>query len=56
MTADSYPLDHDFLARTATRIINEMRHQPRGLRRDVEAARHDRVGVGAGAAKPLGRR
>ena len=25
MTADSYPFDHDFLARTATRIINEVR-------------------------------
>jgi GMP synthase (glutamine-hydrolysing) len=25
MTADSYPFDHDFLARTGTRIINEVR-------------------------------
>jgi GMP synthase (glutamine-hydrolysing) len=25
MTADSYPFDHDFLARTATRIINEVK-------------------------------
>jgi GMP synthase (glutamine-hydrolysing) len=25
MTADYYPFDHDFLGRTATRIINEVR-------------------------------
>src|SRR3546814_5501276 len=25
MTADSYPFDHDFLSRVATRIINEVR-------------------------------
>src|SRR3546814_11209648 len=25
MTADSYPFDHEFLSRTATRIINEVR-------------------------------
>ncbi len=25
MTADSYPFDHEFLAATATRIINEVR-------------------------------
>ena len=25
MTAESYPFDHGFLARTATRIINEVR-------------------------------
>ena len=35
-----------FLARAATRIINEVKgRQPGGLRRDVEAAGDDRVGV-----------
>ena len=46
MTAESYPFDHAFLARVATRIINEVKGvSPRGLRRDVEAAGDDRVGV-----------
>jgi hypothetical protein len=31
--ADSYPFEHAFLARTATRIINDVK--PRGLRRDL---------------------
>ena len=46
MTADYYPFEHGFLGRVATRIVNEVaRHQPRGLRRDEQAAGHDRVGV-----------
>ena len=46
MTADFYPFDMDFLGRAATRIINEVQgHQPRRLRRDQQAAGHDRVGV-----------
>ena len=46
MTADFYPFDMKFLGETATRIINEVQgRQPGGLRRDVEAAGDDRVGV-----------
>ena len=46
MTADYYPFEHAFLARIATRIVNEVR----GINRVVydmtsQAARHDRVGV-----------
>ena len=46
MTADSYPFDHEFLARVATRIINEVR----GINRVVydvtsQATWDDRVGV-----------
>ena len=41
-------------AATATRIINEVNgHQPRRLRRHLQAARHDRVGVSS--AQPAGR-
>jgi hypothetical protein len=47
MTADSFPFEHAFLARTATRIINEVRGINRmGVRRDVQTAVHDRVGIG----------
>ena len=46
MTADFYPFDMAFLGRAATRIINEVKGINRvDLRRDVEAARDDRVGV-----------
>ena len=46
MTADYFPFAHDVLGRAATRIINEVtRHQPRRLRRDQQAAGHDRVGM-----------
>ena len=46
MTADFFEFPWDVLARAATRIINEVtRRQPRRLRRDLQAARHDRVGV-----------
>ena len=46
MTAESYPFAHEFLARTATRIINEVR----GINRVVydvtsQAAGDDRVGM-----------
>ena len=47
MTADFFPFDMAFLGRAATRIINEVHgRQPRGLRRDQQAAGDDRVGVG----------
>ena len=47
MTADFYPFDMSFLARAATRIINEVKgREPGGLRRDEQAAGDDRVGVG----------
>ena len=53
MTADFYPFDMAFLGRAATRIINEVQgHQPRRLRRDLEAARHDRVGVSLSRSGP----
>ena len=46
MTADFYPFDMSFLARAATRIINEVQgRQPGGLRRDQQAAGDDRVGM-----------
>ncbi len=46
MTADFYQFDMNFLGRTATRIINEVKGvSPRRLRRHQQAARHDRVGM-----------
>jgi len=45
MTADYYPFPHEFLGQVATRIINEVRGINRGLRRDLKAARDDRMGV-----------
>ena len=46
MTADFYPFDMSFLGTVATRIVNEVKgRQSRRLRRNVEAAWHDRVGV-----------
>jgi GMP synthase C terminal domain len=48
MTADFYPFDLSFLARAATRIINEVKGVNRVvLRRDQQAAGDDRVGVRA---------
>ncbi len=57
MTADFYPYDMSFLARTATRIINEVK----GVNRVVydvtsEAAGDDRVGVRARTRAALARR
>jgi GMP synthase (glutamine-hydrolysing) len=44
MTADFYPFDMGFIGRVATRIINEGQgRQPRGLRRDQQAAGNNRV-------------
>jgi GMP synthase (glutamine-hydrolysing) len=48
MTADSYPFEHAFLARVATRIINEVK----GINRVVhdvtsKTPGHHRVGVRA---------
>ena len=49
MTADFYHFDMDFLgARRHPHHQRGARHQPRRLRRDLEAARHDRVGVSQG--------
>ena len=46
MTADWYPFDPAFLARVSTRLINEVKgRQPGGLRHQLQAPRHDRVGV-----------
>ena len=46
MTADWFRFPPEVLDRVARRIVNEVRgHQPGGVRRDVEAPRHDRVGV-----------
>ena len=46
MTADYFPFPHEFLGRTVTRIITEVRGiKPRRLRRDIKTARYDRVGV-----------
>ena len=41
MTADSYPFDHAFLARVATRIINEVR----GINRVVFGRRRARFAM-----------
>jgi hypothetical protein len=47
LAADSFPFDHEFLVRVATWIINEVRgRQPGRLRRDFNASRHYRAGVG----------
>ena len=47
MTADWARLPYDLLETMSNRIINEVaRRQPGGLRHHLEAARHDRVGVG----------
>ena len=46
MTPTIYPFDSAFLARVATRIVNEVRgYQPGVLRLHVEAAGNDRMGV-----------
>ena len=46
MTADFFEFPWEVLGRAATRIINEVQgRQPRGLRRDLQAAGDDRVGV-----------
>ena len=48
MTADYYHFDHEFLSRTATRIINEVKGiKPGGLRHHFQAAGNHRVGVGS---------
>ena len=42
MTADWVPLPHEVLKTISSRIVNEVQgHQPRGLRRDVQAAGDD---------------
>ena len=46
MTADSYPFDHAFLAPPRPHHQRGARHQPRRLRRHLQAARNYRVGVG----------
>ena len=47
MTADWARLPSEVLARISNRIINEVRGgEPGRLRRELEATRHDRVGVG----------
>jgi hypothetical protein len=46
MTADFFHFDMAFLGRVANRIVNQgARHQPGHLRRHLQAARHDRVGL-----------
>ena len=46
MTADWFPFPPEVLARISTRIINEVAgRESRGVRRELEAARDDRVGV-----------
>ena len=46
MTADYYPFPHEVLGRAATRIINEVKGINRVVYgRDIEATRHDRMGV-----------
>ena len=46
MTADWFPFPPEVLGRISNRIANEVgRGEPRGLRRQLEAAGHDRVGV-----------
>ena len=46
MTADWFPFPHDVLARISSRIINEVRgREPRRVRRQLEAAGDDRVGI-----------
>ena len=46
MTADWFPFPHDVLARISNRIINEVRRrESRRVRRELEAAGDDRVGV-----------
>ena len=47
MTADWYPFPHDVLARISNRIINEVRRrESRRVRRQLQAAGDDRVGIG----------
>ena len=46
MTADWFPFPPEVLARISNRIINEVRRrEPRRVRRELQAARDDRVGV-----------
>ena len=47
MTADWARLPDDLLATVSSRIVNEVRgHQPGGLRHQLQAALHHRVGIG----------
>ena len=47
MTADFYQFDMNFLGKHRhPHHQRSARHQPRRLRRDQQAARHDRVGIG----------
>ena len=54
MTADYYDFSHAFLgAHGDAHHQRGARHQPRRLRHYVEAAGHDRVGVGLASSRPL---
>ena len=53
MTADYYDFSHEFLGAAATAHHQRgARHQPRRLRHHLEAARHDRMGVGRSYSSP----
>jgi hypothetical protein len=46
MIADYFPFPHEFLGRTATRIINEVRGINASSTTSLPNPRYDRVGVG----------